>query len=66
MLQIKEGMLQPRRSSKQTQRDAIRHIREACLRQEKGIGRPIDNLNDIQRALDGLYEVEWERRKKEG
>lgn len=66
MLRIKEGTLQASRSPNRVRRDALRNIREACLRHEQGIGRPIDNLNDIQRALDELYETEWERRTKEG
>lgn len=47
-------------------RASLQTIRMSCLKYEQSIGRPIDCLNDIQRALDALYEQEWERRKRQG
>lgn len=66
MLHIEEGRLRPRRSEDRVKRESLRSIREACLRFEQGVGRPIENLNEIQRSLDELYETEWKRRRQQG
>lgn len=66
MLQADEGVLPLRQSPLRSQRMAIRKLRTSCLAIEQGVGRPIDTLNEMQRALDDLYEAEWARRKQQG
>ena len=58
--------LRPREKTGQSRRASIKRIRLACLNIEQSIGRPIDSLNEMQWALDELYEQEWSRRKNEG
>lgn len=66
MFQADDGVLPLHRPKARSQKAAIQKIRSSCLGIEQGLGRPIDLLNDMQRALDELYESEWARRKRQG
>lgn len=55
-----------RRRRADAQKRALRVLRTSALALEQGVGRPIDVLNDMQRVIDELYELEWERRRRDG
>ena len=65
MLPADEGVIPFRKRRANGQAVAVRKLREACLTLEQGLERPIDTLNEMQRLLDDLYEIEWERRRKQ-
>lgn len=66
MAPSREGPVPIRKRRPDAQRQALRTLRLSALAIEQGMGRPIDVLNDMQRALDTLYELEWERRRRDG